>query len=105
MTTPGLLGYSTELGDDARNHANLVLLSDIDLIERWRATSPHPDAVAVSPRYYECVRIYHGSLTGEAFVDDGEVMLDLSNTGTTARLRCGTRFAALGESTGWTRGR
>lgn len=77
LTTPGLLAYSTQLLADGPNYANLVLLSDAGLIERWRTTAPHPRAADVSPRYYECVRIYHGSLTNGALIGDGEVALDL----------------------------
>ncbi len=63
MCTPGVLGYSTHLLADEKNYANLVLVSAPGVIERWRTTAPHPSAAADwSPRYYQYVRIYRGSI-------------------------------------------
>ena len=77
MTTPGMLGYSTHLLADERNFANLVLLSDPELIERWRGVKHHPKAAEdVSPNYYEYVRIYKGQVGSSEMSDEGAIQLD-----------------------------
>lgn len=61
---PAILGYYTWLLSDEINYANLVLLKNEAAIEQWRSSSPHTYVKdTISPRYYECVRIYNGRFT------------------------------------------
>lgn len=63
LETPGVLGYTTHLLVDERNYANLVLVESPEVIERWRNARLHQTAAEEwSPRYYQHVRIYRGSI-------------------------------------------
>ena len=62
-TIPGLLAYTTHLLVDELNYANLVVLDSPETISIWRDTAPHPEAAeAVSPAFYDHVRIYRGAV-------------------------------------------
>ena len=58
-----LLSYCTLQMEDA-NACNLVLFSQPQGIGHWATSKTHAQAVKLSPRYYECVRLHHGVLPG-----------------------------------------
>lgn len=73
----GVYAYVTQLLVDEYNYANLVLVEDAAVIQRWRETAPHPAAAAaVSPDYYEHIRIYNGAVRVAAVAESGTLDLD-----------------------------
>lgn len=72
----GVYAYVTQLLVDEYNYANLVLVDNADVIQRWRDTAPHPTAAAtVSPDYYEHVRIYNGAVPAVVMSDPAALEL------------------------------
>jgi hypothetical protein len=60
-TYQGILSYSTMVLPDG-NFGNLVLITDEEIKSKWLHGEIHSQAVALSPAYYQFVRINNGIL-------------------------------------------
>jgi hypothetical protein len=61
---PDVLSYSSYLLPDG-DYINLVMLTGLDAIARWRSSPTHRYAAEVlSPNYYHHIRIHNGTIEG-----------------------------------------